>query len=214
LITSIHSLLESDPLEIDGKEVAQFFKADIDLAYNLPIAKRTDFVSHINIGMAKALGDVSSKVPAIKQFTLGGSNSMRAWNQRSLGPGSYNVEEDSSVLDKTNIDQRSDLSLEANVEFRFPLTTLFGLDLNGAVFTDVGNIGALEDDGREGSEIKGFEDLAIGSGFGLRLDIQSLFVVRTDWGYKIYNPALEGNNRWEETPFSSANLTVGIGYPF
>jgi len=59
--------------------------------------------------------------------------------------------------------------------------------------------------------IKSLQDIALGSGLGIRYDA-TYFVIRTDLGFKVHNPAEEQANRWfgDSTPI----LQVGINYPF
>ncbi len=204
--------------QLFGDDVAPFVRADVDVRYAKPFGQRTALVSRLNFGIAQPLQSGES-IPAVKQFTLGGNSSMRAWQQRSLGPGGYDVEADASVINKNNLDIRSDLKIETNLEFRFPLSKLFGFDLNGAVFTDAGNLWALSDqDQRPESQFQGFQsfdEIAVGAGYGLRLDF-NYFEVRTDWGYQLRDPALPNDqSQWVDQPFTNRpNLSFGIGYPF
>ncbi len=68
-------------------------------------------------------------MPFEEAYYCGGANDIRAWQARTLGPGSY------APPDKypNNV---GDFKLEANVEYRFKLFWL----LEGALFIDAGNI--------------------------------------------------------------------------
>lgn len=82
----------------------------------------------------------SEVLPYIKQFTAGGPNSLRAWRLRGLGPGTY---VDPNRNDRTIFpDQTGEMKLEANLEYRFDIITLFQgfMGLKGAAFVDAGNI--------------------------------------------------------------------------
>lgn len=211
----------SDTLRIKNTDVARYIRGIIDYQYNFRISERSNFVTRISGGVAYPIGAVKS-IPAVKQFYAGGSNSMRAWRARSLGPGIFDYRTDSTFSAEQLVDQRGDLKLEANAEFRFPFTMLFGQTLEGALFTDVGNIWSLYEpvgtDGREGAEFSEnfYKQLAVGTGLGMRLKIQNFFNIRVDMAWKIRNPILEEGERWVNKPFrwENSNITVGIGYPF
>jgi hypothetical protein len=64
------------------------------------------------------------------------------------------------------------------------------------------------------SGLKSLENIAVGSGFGIRYDF-SFFVLRLDLGFKTYNPAKEENEKWfKELNFSKSVINIGINYPF
>jgi outer membrane protein assembly factor BamA len=99
-------------------------------------------------------------------------------------------------------------------EFRFKILG----NLKGALFADAGNIWNVFDSTQDAKAkftgIKDLENIALGSGFGLRYDL-SFFVIRFDLGFKTYNPAYESGKRWmKEYNFSRSVLNFGINYPF
>ena len=106
------------------------------------------------------------------------------------------------------------MKIALSAEYRY---NLFGA-LNSAFFVDAGNIwNVLDVVEEEASTFTSFSDLqemAIGSGFGLRYDFD-FFVLRFDIGFKTYDPAREQGNRWF-TDYNLANavFNVGINYPF
>ena len=150
-------------------------------------------------------------LPFEKQYFTGGANGIRAWQVRSLGPGTYKANE----TDYPN--QSSDIKLEANLEYRFKLTGF----LEGALFLDAGNIWAInEKDNREGAQFKFnqfYKQIAIGTGTGLRFDL-TYFIFRLDLGLKLRDPSHDLNKNWiiGTRPFKSEdlNLSFAIGYPF
>ena len=90
--------------------------------------------------------------------------------------------------------------------------------MNGGLFIDIGNIWNLWDNVNDSaivfSGLKDLNELAIGSGFGLRYDFD-FFVFRFDTGFKTYNPALSvGKRWWSEFNLRNAVLNIGINYPF
>jgi len=131
---------------------------------------------------------------------------------RSLGPGSY-TDPNSNFYNQT-----SDMKLEWNIEYRVKLFWI----LEGALFTDMGNIWAIsKEDDRPGALFKFnkfFDDLAIGTGIGLRFDF-SFFIFRADLGIKMRDPGAPEDAKW--VPFGrhynwhrDMTLQIGIGYPF
>ena len=150
----------------------------------------------------------ASTLPFERSFYLGGTNSMRAWNLRSLGPGSYH-----GTL--SNFESSGDMKLEWNVEFRTPLYK----KLHTALFFDMGNIWNL----RNNPEIPNgefdwnrfYKEFALDGGIGLRLDI-SFVVIRMDVATALYTPYLPEGERWVKNPaaLKKLNFRFGIGYPF
>jgi hypothetical protein len=162
-----------------------------------------------------------NNLPFFKQFFSGGPNSMRAWALRRLGPGSTLKE----FAGKSGTpDRYGDIQLEANAEFRFPIGKPLGIKVNGALFTDIGNIWFMKSaDDRPPEEIFKLsrlgKDIAIGAGGGLRVDFD-FFVIRFDYSYRIKDPspALSDaafQNKWfSYSFFKGAQFQLGIGYPF
>jgi outer membrane protein assembly factor BamA len=101
----------------------------------------------------------------------------------------------------------------------------FGVKINGALFTDIGNIWFLKDaPGRLPEEIFNFgrlgKDLAIGAGFGFRLDF-NFFVIRFDIAHKVKDPSPSDpafQNKWfgylNNNFFKGTQFQLGISYPF
>ena len=81
----------------------------------------------------------SKAIPFEKQYFGGGANGIRAWQVRSLGPGSYVVPDTIDFINQT-----ADIKLEANAEYRFKLFWI----LEGALFLDAGNIWTFNEDSR------------------------------------------------------------------
>ncbi|RFM28970.1 BamA/TamA family outer membrane protein [Deminuibacter soli] len=134
-------------------------------------------------------------LPFFKQFIAGGPNSMRAWGLRQLGLGSSLLSDTSGAFR----DRYGDMQLEVNAEYRYKIATIGGMALNGALFTDVGNIWNLRKDtlNPKGTfEFKNLgKDIAIALGTGLRFDF-SYFLIRLDFGIKLKDPARLENGGW------------------
>jgi outer membrane protein assembly factor BamA len=149
-------------------------------------------------------------LPFDKAFFIGGANDIRAWQARTLGPGSYD--------DPGNIENGGDISLEANVEYR----SMVFKRLEAAAFVDAGNVWLLNDksstlEGAIFDSQKFLSEIAVGVGLGLRYNF-NFFIIRTDFGVKMINPALPDSNRFE---YAHKKLRIGhivpnlaIGYPF
>ncbi len=186
---------------------AQYIKgvADYRYYYNLPY--KNQFVTRVRAGVGIPYGN-SVVMPFEKGFFGGGSNDMRGWQIRTLGPGSFSN-------DTLYIERIGDIILETNIEYRFPIYKWF----RGAIFADAGNIWLLnENEDFPGGkfEFKDFiKEFSISSGLGLRLDID-FFVIRIDGGIPIHDPALAEGDRWKFNSLRLKDVTwnFAIGYPF
>ncbi|HZI24855.1 MAG TPA: BamA/TamA family outer membrane protein, partial [Chryseolinea sp.] len=217
------------PPELLNSPYSPYIMGSIDVRHYWTFDPRNKLASRIILGAGYAYKD-STTLPYVKQFSIGGSNSIRAFPARSLGPGTYNVRDEFASDTVTQfIDQRGDIKLEANLEYRFDITKIF----KGAIFLDGGNIWLLKqvdplDSGyREGGSFnrKTFlKELAIGTGFGLRLDF-SFFVLRLDTAFPLRKPwlAKDGGDPWviDDINFGSSTwrkenliFNIAIGYPF
>lgn len=205
-----------------GQPYAQYVRGDIDLRYNYSFNDVSSVVYRGFAGVGIPYGN-STAIPFEKQYFGGGANSLRAWQVRTLGPGSY----DAGDPDTTFINQTADIKIELNAEYRFKLFWI----LEGALFLDAGNIWTYNADAnRKGTqftlrEIKDksgnivsrpfYRDLAVGTGMGFRFDFK--FVIgRLDIGMKLRDPRLNegwilGRRPYERRDFA---LVIGIGYPF
>jgi len=189
---------------------AQFVKADFDLRYNRIINDVSSIVYRIFAGAGVPYGN-SYAMPFEKQYFEGGANGIRGWQVRSLGPGSY------STTNSVYTNQTGDIKIETNLEYRFKLFSI----LEGATFVDAGNIWAIKNDlDRPGAQFKFnkfFDDLAIGTGVGLRFDLKFV-ILRTDVGLKFRDPKYAGSTSWIfSRNFSTRNdmaMVIAIGYPF
>ncbi|MCQ2252742.1 MAG: BamA/TamA family outer membrane protein [Bacteroidales bacterium] len=198
---------------------AQFVKADLDFRhYITTLGNKNTFVWRLFAGIGIPYGNIGS-MPFTEQYFSGGANSLRAWQIRSVGPGSFvNTETDGLSAKYPNL--TSDMKLEANMEYRFKIFWV----VEGAWFFDAGNIWSInKDEKREGSQFnfKSFyKEVALGTGLGLRLDFD-FFLLRTDFGLKLRDPSLPEGNRWiphedHKFIFRGHNwaFSLGIGYPF
>lgn len=215
-LNAASSVIGSESGEFLGLPYAQYAKADLDLRYYLRFSEDHTIATRFIAGVGKPLGR-SVSLPYIKQFFAGGPNSIRAFRIRSLGPGTYRPE----VFNQESFfDQAGDIRFEGNVEYRFPIISV----LKGAAFLDAGNIWLMnENEKLPGGKFTSawWNELAVGTGFGLRVDIQ-FFVVRFDLAVPIRIPYLPEGERWVNNfEFGSSDwrrenliFNFAIGYPF
>ncbi len=222
---------EGEPYTIIGAPYSQYLRGDIDFRYYLLTGSgksQSKIATRLIVGVGNAYGN-SIEMPYIKQFSIGGSNSIRAFPARSLGPGTYNVRTDTSIHSNNYfIDQRGDIKLEGNVEYRFDLIG----PLKGGIFMDAGNIWLMNNDpkrpGAQFDKDKFLTQIAVGTGFGIRYDF-SYFVLRFDLAWPLRKPLpqsdIPGTNKFDwvvnkidfgNADWRSQNLifNVAIGYPF
>lgn len=205
-------------------QLYRFIKTDIELTRKIQY-KKTSIALRFFAGVGYELGSTTNpgkknSLPFFKEYFAGGPNSMRAWALRRLGPGS--TIKDFSGTDGTP-ERYGDVQLEANAEYRFPVANIAGVKVNGALFTDIGNIWFLKKSAGLPEEIFSFnrlgQDIAIGVGTGLRVDF-SFFVIRFDYSYKVKDPSPETKyaalqNKWFGYKLSQGDqFQLGIGYPF
>lgn len=194
-----------------GTPFSQFVKGQGQVVWTRRLGLKSVLASRLLLGIAHAYGN-SDEVPYREQFYVGGSNSVRAFAVRTLGPGSFTAD---TTRGFSYYDQTGTFKFEANVEYRFPILGYF----NGAVFLDAGNIWLLEDDeDRPGGQLKMknfFKELAVGTGVGLRFDM-TMLVVRADLGIGIHAPYDTGKSGYFNIPSFKKALAfhLAIGYPF
>jgi outer membrane protein insertion porin family len=207
---------EDESNTIFGSAYSQFVRTDFDFRYYHRFNRGNKIASRFIFGIGIPYGN-SLVLPYTKQFTIGGSSSIRAFRARSLGPGAFKFEPDSFNI---FFDQTADIKIETNLEYRFDLVGSF----KGAAFVDAGNIWTIKEDLREGQF--GFDsflsEIAVGAGLGVRLDIQ-FFVLRLDFATPLRVPSRDPGDRWNfaltETneqgeKVNNIMLNIAIGYPF
>ncbi len=200
----------------EGKRIlknrySQFLKLTSELIGYKAVDNNNQLAMRLMGGIGYAYGN-SNVMPYSEQFYIGGSNSIRAFHIRSIGPGSYHpVETKYSYLDQTG-----DIKLEGNIEYRFKIYERF----RGALFLDAGNVWLLKkEEQRPGGEfrVKGLpKEIALGTGFGLRYDF-SYIVIRADLGIPIHAPYATGKSGYYNITGSfwkGLVLNLAIGYPF
>ena len=195
-----------------GNPFSQFIKGTSELRYNYRIDRNNRLVGRVMAGAIYSYGNARIS-PYSEQFFVGGSNSLRAFTIRSIGPGRFAPDENNKYA---YLDQTGDLKFEANLEYRFNIVG----DLYGATFLDWGGIWLIrEDTNRPGGTLKAskfFNDLALGTGLGIRYDLNFL-VIRVDAGYPLHIPYDNGKSGYFNFPrryWDNISWHLAIGYPF
>lgn len=199
--------------EILGNRYSQFLKLTTEAIKYKKVTDNTLLAMRFMGGIGYAYGN-GKVMPYSEQFYIGGANSIRAFQIRSIGPGSYHPEKKTVTA---YLDQTGDIKLEANAEYRFKIAG----GLHGAVFADAGNVWLLrKENERPGGEfrLKGlWKEIALGTGFGLRYDITYL-VIRADLGVALHAPYNTGKGGYfniKSYGFRDGMvLNLAIGYPF
>jgi len=202
---------------IFGVPFSQYAKMENDFRFYHKFNEKTSLATRAIAGIAYPYGN-SEHIPFSRQFFSGGSNSVRAFRARTLGPGSFDPR---TIPEGFYFDQSGDVKLELNAEYRANLYKF----LNVAVFADAGNVWLVNDDPqRPGAKFsKEFlSEIAVGAGVGLRLDF-SILILRLDLAMPLRVPYYERGDRWtfDKINFGDASwrkdnliLNIAIGYPF
>lgn len=205
---------ESNEGKLFGLPYSQYAKASTDVRTHLAGNSRLQLVNRTIIGLAVPYGN-SSSLPHSKQFYVGGANSLRGFQYRSLGPGGTLPESDNNLFV-----HNGNIKVETSLELRFPIAG----PVKSALFLDAGNVWMWEDTESQPSAGFSFSDLgkelAVNTGVGVRLDI-SFLVFRLDVGIPLRTPyMLEGSHWIPFRPFQKTwisdypVLNIAIGYPF
>ena len=192
--------------KVMGLPYQQYVKTEIDLRYYRSFGGERQFVARINPGVGIAYGN-SDQLTFEKNFFAGGSSGVRAWQARTLGPGSYNRAvlgtdgiADTLRANLRNLDQLGEIKLEGNLEYRFKIAdNILNAKVKGATFADIGNVWrrkkANENPDGEFKFNQFLGQLAVGVGAGLRFDL-NYFVFRLDAGIKVKDPQFTGSDQY------------------
>ena len=210
---------ESAQKELFGVILAQYARVDADTRHYLKLTPRLTWASRVFAGFGLPYGN-STVLPLVKQYFVGGSNSLRGFRPRSVGPSVFQrpPNPDEPLLP----DGGGDIKLEANTELRLK----FNQFLQGAVFIDAGNVWLYKNEmlyGTGTTFTAGFlNELAVSAGAGLRVDL-SYFVLRADLALPLRRPYPTNDEFWvtRQIEFGSRDwrrnnliLNIAVGYPF
>lgn len=200
-----------------GLSYAQYTILSADLRHYYNFGYEQSLIFRLVPSVGFSYGN-SNYLPYIKQFYVGGSNSLRPFSARTIGPGTYlpslaEFEDDNFIINNSG-----DIVVQGNIEYRFPIL----YKLKGAVWSDYGNVYLSEPDPlRPGGEFEWatfIEKMIVTAGVGLRLDFDYL-VLRADWGVILYYPWFPSPYKWvwQVARLSSDipnGFTIALGYPF
>lgn len=198
---------------------SQYVKTEHDFRYYVRLGgpRANQWANRLYIGAGFPYGN-SKELPFIKQFFTGGTNSLRGFRARTVGPGTYRP-----VVGPNDFlpDQTGDIKLEMNSELRFKLFSI----LHAGIFMDAGNIWLKnENDLKPGAKFSSsfLKELAADVGVGLRFDF-NILILRTDFAIPVRKPWLPESDRWvfDQIDFSSSEwrkeniiFNLAIGLPF
>jgi outer membrane protein assembly factor BamA len=216
LIQGLNSLFShhasgKDYYEILGVRYSQYVRAEANISHKIDLGHKMALAGRLFGGVGVTYGNSRDRsIPFDRMFYCGGANSMRGWVPRTLGPGNK-----AEVLGSVYPAQVGDVRLEANLEFRFPVWSIF----HGAIFLDAGNVWYLRNsESNSADEVfhwdRFYKQLGLNTGIGLRIDVKFV-VVRLDLGMQLHNPGRPVGERWiNNLRWSNMAINFGVGYPF
>lgn len=241
LLNSIYNsfALQEDDFSLGDIDFSRYAVLELDGRYYKYMAANRSLATRFTIGIGLPFGQ-TEEVPYVKQFFIGGPNSIRAFRAREVGPGSYCSadifsdacgEDDVPPLNEnTPFYQTGNFKLELNAEYRFDLFKISDVfQIEGALFADAGNVWLTKfDEDRPNAQFrftpkrddKGliineafYRQIALGTGFGFRMDI-SYVLIRFDLGYPLHTP-YEPSEAWINGFTSDdINYNLALNYPF
>ena len=176
----------------------RFQKLNLDVRRFTPITNSTLIAARVTTGVT--FYSQEDDLPLNIRYFTGGTNSVRGWNRRELGPSIPSFDEEGNFLTYVPIGGRSTFSF--NVELRQQLTSIipnFGM----ALFLDGGQVW-------ENIESMDERPLQFGVGGGVRYQ-SPIGPIRVDIGYKI-NPTDEDLNIYQGINYGSARSRIGIHF--
>ncbi len=211
---------------------SQYARLNMDVAWHQQFKPRESVALRLAGGLIVPFGN-ADEVPYLKQFWVGGPNSIRGWPARALGPGRYRDPLTTNKANRPLFYQTGHIMLETNFEYRFKVLEFWGQVYEGALFVDAGNVWTLDEDpDRPGSKFyltntydtsgrllgeSFLRQMAVSAGFGIRWDA-TYFVVRSDWGLPLRNNYPDEQGRFWRDPrtfkLTDLNWNLALGFPF
>lgn len=211
------------PASQNSLAYSRFVKGTADYRKYIPISNSAVFGYRGFLGLAFPYGN-STSIPLNQRFYAGGSNDIRGWDYYSLGPGGIPLE------DVTINGGEIKLLAQMEVRQRF-IRDFLSANWIAAWFTDAGNIwygnrtefpsSPADTTGAQPSSSQReqvlelgkfqfdefYQQIAVGSGLGLRLDWEYL-VVRFDFAFRVHD--------LQQGWFNNKKLyfSFGIGHSF
>ena len=217
--------------QLFGQQYSQYSKVNLELRNYYRISANPSSGNKLATRLLIGVGVPylnSNVLPYLKQYGIGGPNSVRAFNARGIGPGTYRPTDFQKSQNSGFYDQVGDIRLEANAEYRQDLFPY----VKGALFVDAGNVWLVHADPSRATYDKNgnpdglngqfqfntfLKQVAVGAGAGIRIDVQ-FFVIRLDAAYPLIYPYKNvdyttNSATFTKTP-SAIKLNIAIGYPF
>ena len=209
------------PVEFFGTVFSQYIKTELDTRYYLKVGLNNQWANRIIIGIGIPYGN-DTIIPFVKQFFAGGSNSLRGFRSRSVGPGTYNGGQTANSKGFLP-DITGDIKFEFNTEYRAKLVSI----IQGAAFIDIGNVWLYNSNSEYGGTAAKFtkdfyKQFAADIGVGVRIDL-SILLLRLDLGIPVVKPYLPQGQRnvLNQIDFGSSTwrkenmiYNLAIGLPF
>ena len=187
---------------------SRYVKATVDYRKYIPISNSAVFAWRLYGGIAHPYGN-STTIPLNRRFFAGGSNDIRGWGPFQLGPGTIRSED-------VRING-GEIKLAAFTEARqIFIRDLIGANWHAAWYVDAGNIWyGPKNDAADDSELEDgrfkfndfYNQIAVGSGLGLRLDWQYI-VARFDFTFRAHDLEVGWFNN------KKLYFSFGIGHSF
>jgi len=193
--------------KVFGQPYNEYVKLENEIRYYHKTGLNSSIAARFMVGLGLPFGN-STIMPYSQQFFIGGTNSLRGFRARSIGPGTYNA---TTTNGGFLPDESGDIKIEGNLEYRPKLFSV----VRGALFVDAGNIWNLNSQKLlPGSAFgKNFlSQIAADVGFGLRFDM-TVLVLRTDFGFPVLKPWLPAGQRFKLDSHGGV-FNLAIGYPF
>ncbi|MCX8010000.1 MAG: outer membrane protein assembly factor, partial [Ignavibacteria bacterium] len=178
----------------------QYYKVNLTASiYTNPWKPSPGAVAYkFRIGYMQKFGGKKS-ISQNRNFFSGGSNSVRGWRAKGLGPVFTFYDQNNQPITITEIG--GSFILEGSIESRHKFTD----NLGGVVFIDYGNTW-------EDYKSTTWKNIAIATGFGFRY-YTSFAPFRVDFGFEFYDPYSK-KFIFKKSFFKSFQLHFGIGEAF
>lgn len=196
---------ENEQKVFQSVPVSQYLKFDVDFRKFWSSSTNNSLAFRTFVGIAIPTRN-NTDIPFISSYFAGGSNDIRAWKTYELGPGSSNSGLEFNI---------GNFKILSSLEYRFKIFN----SIHGAIFADAGNIWNLPNASSTASDeelfsgFKSLENVALGTGAGIRYDFNFL-VLRLDLAFKTFEPYLSENKWFSNYTLSESVLNIGINYPF
>jgi len=204
--------------KVFGTPFNQYIKLENDFRFFHKLGPNSKIATRLLVDVGMPFGN-STILPYSQQFFIGGPNSLRGFQARSIGPGNYYPPTTITGATQFLPDESGDIKLEANIEYRPKLFSI----VEGALFVDAGNIWDMKSQYLLPGAAFGknfLSQVAVDAGFGLRFNL-SVLILRTDFGFPLVEPNPGQRGVINGVDFSDAKwhgsnmiFNLAIGYPF